>query len=61
MQPRLQLPCRVELSTQTDFSEPVTRINTDHLNAAALGWNEAAAWDELASYYKGILGSVLAK
>ena len=61
MGPRLQLPCRVELSTQTDFSEPVTRINTDHPNAAALGWNEAAAWDELASYYKGILGSALAK
>lgn len=61
MQPRLQLPCRLELSTQTDFSEPLTRINTDQPNAAALGWSEAAAWDELATYYKGVFGSVLPK
>jgi len=57
MEARFRLPCRLELSTQTDFPEPVTRINTDHPNAVALGWSEVAAWDELASYYKRIFGS----
>ncbi|HYA66580.1 MAG TPA: NAD-dependent epimerase/dehydratase family protein, partial [Burkholderiaceae bacterium] len=58
---RMQQPCRVELSTQTSFSEPLTRINADRPNAAALGWSESAAWDELASYYKGVFGSTRPK
>jgi UDP-glucose 4-epimerase len=56
MQARTKLSCGLELSTQTDFSEPTTRINPDRPNWAALGWDESAAWDELASYYRGILG-----
>jgi UDP-glucose 4-epimerase len=36
---------------QTDFSEPMVRINTDPLDAGRLGWNDVEAWDELASYY----------
>ncbi len=52
MRPRLNLPCAVELKQQTDFPEPRVRINTDVLDADALGWNEPAAWDELALYYQ---------
>jgi UDP-glucose 4-epimerase len=49
--PRLDLPCDLELGEQTEFAEPPVRINTDLLDPAALHWNEAAAWNELAEYY----------
>ncbi len=51
MRPRLGVACAVELSRQTAFPEPRVRINTEVLDAAALGWDEAAAWDELAGDY----------
>ena len=51
MRPRLGLACPVELKKQVDFSEPRVRINTDPPDADALGWNESAAWDEIAHYY----------
>jgi nucleoside-diphosphate-sugar epimerase len=54
MEPRLGIPCPVELKKQLDFSEPQIRINTDPLDADALGWNESAAWDEMAEYYRGL-------
>lgn len=52
MKPRLSVACEVELKNQTQFAEPRVRINTDVLDPTALGWNEAAAWDELAAYYR---------
>lgn len=52
MRPRLNLDCKVELAEQTDFSEPRIRLATDPCDAH--GWNEAAAWDELAAYYKSV-------
>jgi UDP-glucose 4-epimerase len=52
MRPRLNLPCSVELKKQTDFSEPRVRINTDLPDVDALGWDESAAWDEMARYYQ---------
>jgi UDP-glucose 4-epimerase len=52
MQPRLKLTCPVEMKNQTDFSEPRIRINTDVPDAAALGWDEKKAWDEIADYYR---------
>lgn len=52
MRPRLGLPCAVELKAQAAFPEPRVRINTDALDPAALGWSEAEAWDEMASYYR---------
>ena len=52
---RLGLECRLVLETQTDFSEPLVRINTDRLDAELLGWSEKAAWDELANYYRSAL------
>jgi nucleoside-diphosphate-sugar epimerase len=52
LRPRLNLPCLVELKKQTDFPEPRVRINTDILDTDALGWDESAAWDDLAAYYQ---------
>jgi UDP-glucose 4-epimerase len=54
MRHRLNLPCPVELREQTEFPEPRVRINTDVLDARALGWDERAAWDEFAQYYLAI-------
>ncbi len=57
MQTRIDRPCAVELKTQTDFSEPRTRISTDTVDADALGWVESDAWDEMAAYYRELHGS----
>ena len=54
MRLRLGLPCPIELKKQVDFPEPRVRINTDPPNADALGWDESAAWDEIAHYYQRI-------
>lgn len=51
MKPRLSLPCQLELRRQKEFVEPAVRINADIPDADALGWDEAAAWDELAQFY----------
>ncbi len=51
MRDRLDLSCELELLTQTEFAEPRERFNTDPIDGAALGWDEAAAWDEIAEYY----------
>ncbi len=53
---RLKLPCEVVLGTQTDFSEPRMRINTDYPDTEALGWDETQAWDEAAEYYSQTFG-----
>jgi nucleoside-diphosphate-sugar epimerase len=52
LRPRLGLPCEVELARQTEFPEPRVRINTDLLDPVALGWDEEAAWDAVAEYYR---------
>ncbi len=54
MRPRLGRACAVELKVQTAFPEPRVRVNTDIPDATALGWNEAAAWDEMARYYQAL-------
>jgi len=48
---RLGFPCALEFSEQVEFSEPPVRINTDPPEAAALGWDEARAWEEFVDYY----------
>ena len=58
MRPRLKLPCLVELKKQIDFSEPRVRINVDLPDADALGWDESAAWDEMARYYEHLHASL---
>jgi nucleoside-diphosphate-sugar epimerase len=50
--PRLGLAARVELREQTDFSEPLMRVNTDPAAVGSPGWNETEAWDRLAAYYR---------
>jgi len=45
---RLGFECALELARQTDFPEPKVRINTDQLDVP---WDEAAAWDAVATYY----------
>jgi len=52
MEPRLRTKCPVEMKTQTDFSEPRIRINTEVPDVAALKWDEKAAWDAIADYYR---------
>ena len=52
MRQRLGLPCEVDLLKQVDFPEPRVRINTDVVDADALGWDESAAWDGMAEYYR---------
>ena len=54
MRPRLSLPCELELANQTEFTEPRIRINTDTPDAAALGFDEARAWDAVAEFYAGV-------
>lgn len=49
--PRLALDCPLELLEQTEFSEPAVRLNTDRIDASALGWLESAAWDSVAHFY----------
>jgi UDP-glucose 4-epimerase len=50
--PRLGVEGRVRLAEQTDFSEPLARVNRDQINPAAYGWSESAAWDLLAEFWR---------
>jgi UDP-glucose 4-epimerase len=52
MTSRLGLSCPLTLLQQSEFGEPLVRINTDRVDSAALGWSEAAAWDAEAEFYK---------
>jgi UDP-glucose 4-epimerase len=53
MRPRLGMPCEIEFSVQTDFSEPLVRVNFDSAARYVGEWNESAAWDEAAEGYRG--------
>ena len=52
MRPRLGIPCAVEIKKQVEFPEPRVRINTEPADADDRGWDESAAWDEMAQYYQ---------
>jgi len=52
MSQRLDLPCELDLAHQTEFPEPRVRINTDMPDHQKLDWDETAAWDEVAEYYR---------
>ena len=45
---RIGRSCAVKLGVQTDFAEPLMRINTDPAAIAVPGWNEGQAWDAIA-------------
>jgi nucleoside-diphosphate-sugar epimerase len=49
---RLGLECAFILNGQTDFSEPLERINTDSAADYYVEWEERKSWDEFAEYYK---------
>ena len=53
MRPRLTMPCRIEFAVQTDFSEPIMRVNFDSAARYVGDWNESAAWDQAAEGYRG--------
>lgn len=55
MRSRLGWKCEVRLQSQTDFSEPLARINTNMIDVTALGWSEEKAWDHLAQYYRALI------
>lgn len=48
---RTNWTCGLEIAKQTERSEPLVRINTDSLDAQALGWNESRAWQDMVDYY----------
>lgn len=50
MRPRLNLECALDLAHQTEFPEPVMRVNTDQAAIYVGDWNEEAAWDAVAAY-----------
>jgi hypothetical protein len=49
---RLGLPCELTFAVQSDFAEPMIRINTDPAAAYVGNWNESAAWDAIADAYR---------
>jgi UDP-glucose 4-epimerase len=46
------MECSVELASQTDFSEPLMRVNVDSAAWCVGEWNESDAWDEAAEGYR---------
>lgn len=52
MRQRLPWDCQFKLHTQTEFSEPKVRVNTETLNVKQLDWDESVAWDEIAHHYQ---------
>lgn len=57
MRARLSLDCGLVFARQAEFPEPRIRINTDPAPALVPDWNEAGAWDDLASYYAASRGA----
>jgi nucleoside-diphosphate-sugar epimerase len=51
MAPRLGLACPFVLLDQSEFGEPMVRINTDRLVGTDFGWSERLAWDNEAAFY----------
>ena len=54
LRPRLGYDCRIKMIDQKDFPEPRMRINSDAIEPASYGWEEAAAWDALAEFYGSV-------
>jgi nucleoside-diphosphate-sugar epimerase len=44
-------PCGYELLPQTDFSEPMRRMNLDPAPPLVPQWNEKKAWDNFVEFY----------
>jgi len=52
MRPRLELPCALEHGAQTDFAEPLMRVNVDSAARYVGAFDEGKAWDETAEAYR---------
>lgn len=50
MRPRLGLACALEAAVQTEFPEPLIRINTEPAAFYVEGWDEDQAWDAVAGH-----------
>jgi nucleoside-diphosphate-sugar epimerase len=48
---RSSLKCELILGTQTDFSEPRQRLNTQPVAAQFPAWSETKAWDAFVKFY----------
>lgn len=55
---RLGWNTAVDFAEQSDFSEPLVRVNTDRLDEAGLNWRESESWDEVAGYIAKSCSSV---
>lgn len=51
---RFNKECLFELKHQTDFPEPLKRINSEPIDSTALQWDEELFWDKSANYYQMI-------
>ena len=54
MSERLELACDLELNDQVEFPEPRIRVGTDPAVAIVEDWDEQAAWDAVAKYYRAL-------
>jgi nucleoside-diphosphate-sugar epimerase len=52
MAPRLGISCPLELAVQVEYSEPRVRLNTMPARLLAPHWDEHAAWDAVADFYR---------
>ena len=48
---RLGWTCELELLKQSDFSEPLSRTNSDAATRCTSDWNERAFWDGFCDFY----------
>jgi nucleoside-diphosphate-sugar epimerase len=58
---RLGRDLPVELLHQTEFAEPIMRVNTDPAVRYAADWNESKAWDEYARVFESARTVAVAK
>lgn len=49
---RLGIATPLELAVQTEFAEPLVRVNPERREAFPVAWDESRAWDETAAYYR---------
>ncbi len=48
---RIGWACELKLTAQTDFVEPLNRINTEPAAEKFPGWNESKTWDAFVEFY----------
>ena len=48
---RIGWACELKLAKQEDFSEPLSRANTEPANQLVPDWNEPKAWDAFVEFY----------